>query len=274
MAPKLRTKHYLILTLAIILFLVMIIIKPGKKFHFENESQQVVNHEIFNELLNKYVDEFGMVNYSGFQADSALLNKYLLLLMQNPPNEQKWSRDQKLAYWINAYNAFTIKLITTNYPVPSIKDIGSFIQIPFLNSPWDIAFINIGENKLTLNDIEHRILRKDFSEPRIHFAIVCASISCPKLRQEVYLAGKLELQLTEQAISFINDPSKNMISKEEAQISKIFLWFGGDFKKDGTLVDYLNQYSLEKISSNTSIGYLDYNWGINDQAVIHSHGRL
>jgi hypothetical protein len=151
------------------------------------------------------------------------------------------------------------------YPIESIKDVGSAIQVPLINSPWDIPIINIGSQELTLNDVEHRIIRKDFNEPRIHFAIVCASISCPILRPEAYNSSLLEKQLNEQAFAFINDPSKNMITSNEIKISRIFLWFGGDFKEEGTIIDYLNQFSKTKINVNADQTYLDYNWGINEQ---------
>jgi hypothetical protein len=143
-------------------------------------------------------------------------------LVNNPPDKKEWSESAQLAYWINVYNAFTIKLIIDHYPVESIKDIGSKIQVPFINSPWDIKLIEIEGKKYDLNNVEHSILRKDFEEPRIHFAIVCASFSCPKLRREAFTAEKLEEQLQEQAVDFINDPAKNSISKNKAEVSKIF----------------------------------------------------
>jgi hypothetical protein len=146
----------------------------------------------------------------------------------------------------------------------TIKDIGSSIQVPFVNTPWDIKFIEIGGEKLDLNNIEHGILRKEFDEPRIHFAINCASISCPKLRAEAYTAGKLEHQLNDQAIDFINDPERNRIDGDHIRLSKIFRWFGGDFKKNGSLIDFLNRYSREKIHPAVDIVYLDYNWKLND----------
>jgi len=193
------------------------------------------------------------------------LNEYLTQLQETPPDTKRWSENEKLAYWINVYNAFTIKLIMDFYPIESIKEIGSAIQIPLINSPWDIPIINIGDQKLTLNDVEHRILRKDFHEPRIHFAIVCASISCPKLRPEAYTSSLLEAQLNEQAFAFVNDPSKNMITSDEIKISRIFQWFGGDFENNGTVIEYLNQFSDTKINTSADQTYLDYNWGINEQ---------
>lgn len=224
-----------------------------------------MNHQEWDALLHKNVDTDGNVNYRGFAKDSLKLNTYLDTLAAHPPDAEVWSADEQLTYWINAYNAFTVQLILKHYPLKSIKDIGSTIQVPFVNSPWDIKFIEIGDEKLDLNNIEHSILRKNFNEPRIHFAINCASISCPKLRAEAYTADKMERQLQEQTEAFINDPKRNKIGKDQVEISKIFSWFKGDFTKKGSLIDFVNKYSKVKIDENAEIDYLDYNWSLNEQ---------
>jgi hypothetical protein len=224
-----------------------------------------VNHKEFDILLKKYVDENGNVNYKGFMEERNRFDQYLNTLKNNPPNAKNWSSKEQLAYWINAYNAFTIQLIIDNYPVESIKDIGSKIQIPFVNTPWDIQFIEIDGKKYDLNNIEHNILRKNFNEPRIHFAIVCASYSCPKLRREAYQANILETQLTVQTRDFLQDIKKNLINVNEIKISKIFSWFKGDFTNEGTLIDFLNQYASIKINSRAKISHIDYEWTLNEQ---------
>lgn len=221
------------------------------------------DHSSWTELLQKYVDEDGLVAYDGFLADSLLLDSYLDLLTESPPDEEAWTKKQQIAYWINAYNAFTIRLVLDHYPIESIKDIGSTIQIPFVNSPWDIKIIKINERKLDLNNIEHSILRKKFDEPRIHFAINCASYSCPKLRREAYIATRLDEQLDEQAVEFVNDRTKNMIRKDRAEISKIFNWFKGDFTRNRMLYEYLNLYSEIKLYKSTRITHLKYDWSLN-----------
>ena len=233
---------------------------------FKNGSNSV-DHDQWSALLQKHVDEGGYVNYKGFQKDSISLNAYLEELTTNPPDENAWSTKEQLAYWINAYNAFTVKLIMDHYPLESIKDIGSAIQIPFINSPWDIKFIKINGEKLDLNNIEHSILRKKFNEPRIHFAINCASFSCPKLRQEAFVADKLDAQLEEQSIDFINDSERNIISKNHAEISKIFSWFKGDFTKNGSLIDFLNKYAKNKMDKKVKIFHKEYNWSLNERGM-------
>lgn len=231
---------------------------------FKGTGTKPVSHEQWNQLLKKYVTTDGKVNYKGFLKDSIELNKYLQLLSDNPPDESAWSSQEQLAYWINAYNAFTIKLILKYYPIKSIKDIGSSIQIPFVNTPWDVKFINIGKEKMDLNNIEHGVIRKKFHEPRIHFSIVCASRSCPKLRNEAFTADRLEEQLTAQAKDFLSDSFRNKVSADELQLSKILDWYSMDFPKGEKFIEFLNKYSPVRINKNANITYLDYNWNLNE----------
>lgn len=220
------------------------------------------DHSLFDNLLKTHVDADGWVDYDSFLEDEETLMKYLEALKANPPKDS-WSKDEQLAYWINAYNAFTIDLVLQHYPVKSIKDIGSKIQIPFVNSPWDIKFIEIDGKKLDLNNIEHGIIRKQFDEPRIHFAVNCASFSCPLLRNEAFTAARLDSQLDEQTRKFINDPKRNKISGKKAQLSKIFSWYGGDFTKETSLKEFIAQYSEAEVTKSTKISYLDYQWQLN-----------
>jgi hypothetical protein len=221
-------------------------------------------HDSYTTLLKKHVSDGGHVNYRGFMEDVEAFDRYLDLLSNNPP-QKSWSREDEMAYWINAYNAFTIKLITKYYPVKSIKDIGSSIQIPFVNTPWDIKFISIGKNKLDLNNIEHGILRKKFEDPRIHMVLVCASKSCPKLLNEAYEAGTLDAQMTKQARAFLADDFRNKITANDPQLSMIFKWYGMDFNRNGkTVRDFVNRYSSVKIKPDTEISYLEYDWSLNE----------
>ncbi len=227
-------------------------------------GQHKISHQTFDSLLKKYVSASGEVNYEAFKKDSINLNGYLNLLSNNPP-DKTWTREQKIAYWINAYNAYTIKLIIKYYPIKSIKDIGSSIQLPFVNTPWDIKFIRIGKEIMDLNHIEHGILRKEFYEPRIHMALVCASKSCPTLLNEAYVPEKLEQQLIRQTKIFLSDSFRNKISPEKPQLSMIFNWYGADFSKNGGSVrSFVNTYSPVKINPNAKISYLEYDWSLNE----------
>lgn len=215
---------------------------------------ETFNHNAWGDLLQKHVSDQGTVNYKGFRADMGVFNAYLKLLSENPPQES-WTQDKTLAYWMNVYNAFTVKLILDNYPTKSIKDI---------DGPWNHRFIKIGAKWYTLNDVEHRIIRK-MGEPRIHFALVCAAVSCPRLYNKAFTALNLEEDLALLTRGFLNDSSKNNLSENSIKISKIFKWYGGDFKKNGSsLIDFLNQYSDITISSKAKKSYKDYNWALNE----------
>lgn len=233
-------------------------------FGFASSAQP--SHEIYDALLKKHVTQAGVVDYKGFLKDTVTLNKYLEILSKNPPNEKTWSKEDQMAYWINAYNAFTIKLITNYYPVKSIKDIGSSIQIPFVNTPWDLKFITIGKEKMDLNNIEHGELRKQFDDPRIHMALVCASKSCPILLNEAYDSKRLDAQLNQQAKAFLADPFRNKISANNPQLSMLFKWYSMDFNnKGGSVREFVNRYSTIKIKPNAKISHIDYDWGLNEQ---------
>lgn len=229
------------------------------------KSQDKATHEIFDALLKKYVSVEGKVNYKGFIKDSVTLNRYLSHLSKTPADKKNWTRQEQMAYWINSYNAFTIKLIIKYYPIKSIKDIGSSIQIPFVNTPWDIKFITIGNEKLDLNSIEHGKLRKEFDDPRIHMALVCASKSCPILLNEAYDPKQLDQQLTRQTKAFLGDSFRNKITPDKPQLSSIFNWYGMDFTKNGgSVTSFVNTYSSVKIKPKAKISYLDYDWGLNE----------
>lgn len=228
---------------------------------FDNPVTPTMEHHDWTTLLQRHVTQTGQVNYNGFIKDSILLQNYLNDLTEHPPGNN-WIENEQLAYWINAYNAFTVKLIVEHYPLKSIKDIVD--GLPMINSPWDIKFFKIGTTNFDLNTIEHEVLRKKFNEPRIHFAINCASVSCPKLRNEAFTAELLDLQLDDQAKEFINNPKKNIISKNELQLSKIFDWFKSDFTKTQPLQSYLQSFTEVEIADNHKIKYIDYDWNLNE----------
>ena len=244
-------------------FLLLVLLSASAcKVSKKMSDSEPVSHESWTGLLSDHVSEAGWVDYQGFQRDSQKLNQYLNLLSSGHPNDKNWSREEQLAYWINAYNAFTVKLIVDHYPVTSIKDIKN--GIPFVNTVWDIKFIKIEGYEYDLNNIEHGIIRKYFDEPRIHFAVNCASYSCPKLRNEAYSADRLEEQLTYAAKSFIADPLRNQVS--EYKVSSIFSWFSGDFKKkSGTVIKFINQYAPKPIPEEAKLTFLDYNWQLNEK---------
>lgn len=222
------------------------------------------DHSTWNSLLQKNVSPDGKVNYKGFIADQKNLDAYLTNL-SNSPVDASWTINEQKAFLINAYNAFTVKLITQYYPIESIKDIGPKTQIPFVNTTWDIKFIRYGEDSVDLNFIEHGLLRKNYNDPRIHFALVCASQSCPILLNAAYTADQLDEQLNQQAKVFLQDTTRNRIDVKRPQLSKIFDWYAMDFKiGKATVIDYINQFSPVKIDKKAEVTYLEYSWKLNE----------
>ena len=216
------------------------------------DADPVLDHSVWNNLLQKHVSKNGMVDYKGFKSDRAKLDNYLKMLSSQEPTKD-WSNNELLAYYINLYNAYTVDLILRNYPVKSIKDI---------SSPWTKEFIKVGDTEISLGGIENSILRK-MNEPRIHFAINCASISCPKLLNEAYTAAEIEEQLERVTREFINS-DKNEISENSAKLSSIFDWYKKDFKEDGSVIDYINKYSETRIKPGAAISYKEYDWNLNE----------
>ena len=210
-------------------------------------------HYVWDIQLKKFVSNEGVVNYKDWKNEIANLESYIDNLKRFIPN-QKWTKNEILSYWINAYNALTIDLIIKNYPVKSIKNI---------EKPWDKKIFTLNKISYSLNDIEHKILRK-MDEPRIHFAINCASFSCPKLLNEAFTSNRLEKQLKTVTNHFINNQEKNKITTGVAKISKIFKWFSSDFGTRKELIEFINIYSRLKIDNSTKIYFLPYDWKLNE----------
>lgn len=207
---------------------------------------------VYSQILKNFVSTSGKVNYAGIKTNRTMLSQATQYFEENPP-QSSWSKNQKIAFWINAYNLYTLELVVDNYPVKSIKDIAG-------GKPWDKKFIKLDGRNLSLNDIENGILRKDYNEPRIHFAVNCASISCPKLSNKNYTASNLNRLLDAQTKRFIRDGTMNMVLKESVKISQLFEWYKSDF---GDILTYLNKYSTMVIYSDAKITYKDYNWNLN-----------
>ncbi|MBN08803.1 MAG: hypothetical protein CMC79_00295 [Flavobacteriaceae bacterium] len=208
-------------------------------------------HDRWSYELQKHVDENGKVNYEKWGKDLEGLNAYIEILQKFNPKKY-WSKNEVLAYWINIYNALTIKLIVENYPINSIKEIPN---------SWTKNLILINSKSFSLDQIEHEILRK-MNEPKIHFAINCASISCPKLLNSAYLPNKLTEQLNIAVKLFLADTTKNIIKEENLLLSKIFFWFKKDFGSRKDLLNFISTYSEIEIK-NPKIKYMNYDWELN-----------
>ena len=241
------------------------------------------SHAAWTALLKKHVlvlrgGQASQVRYAGMLADRAALKAYLdSLSAVSSAAFGGWSKPQQMAFLINAYNANTVELILTKWPkLASIKDIGTFLE-----SPWKPKWITLLGNKVSLDDIEHQMLRARgrYDDPRVHFAVNCASIGCPGLREEAFDADRLEAQIDEQTLRFMSDRSRNRYDPAagKLEVSKIFDWFGDDFKQGfkgiTALPVFLAKFAnvladapadREKIrAGGVSVSFLEYDWKLN-----------
>ena len=233
---------------------------------FAQADSSMFRHSLFTKVLKSHVED-GLVDYEAIKAD-AVFDQYLRVLATTDPAALDTKKEQ-LAFWINAYNAYTIKLIIDRMPLESIRDIS--LGLPILFGPWSIDIADIGGTSYTLNEIEHDIIRDQFGDPRIHFALVCAALSCPKLREEAYEGLALNSQLDEDARRFLNDTSRNQFDLEgrTMYLSKIFDWYESDFEESaGSVSAFIAHYVSQGARSlteneNADIEYLPYDWGLN-----------
>ncbi len=211
------------------------------------------DHALWDVLLRKNVRADGLADYPGFASQRAQLDAYITQLSSRAP-DSAWTRDRRLAYFINLYNALTVRLILDHYPLGSIRD---------LRDPWGQQLVTIGGKGYSLDAIEHQVLRR-MEEPRIHFALNCASLSCPVLQPHAFTEAGLNAQLDAAARAFINDPARNRIAPQSASLSRIFQWYAGDFKGPrGGLIDFLNTYLDTPMAPDCRIRYLPYDWNLN-----------
>ena len=216
-----------------------------------NKSGQL--HETFNGLLKKYVSATGQVNYKGLKKEKAVLETYLSALSKQVPGST-CTKNEALAYWINAYNAFTLKLIIDNYPVKSITALNG-------GKPWDQKWIELAGKKYSLNNIENDIIRPQFKDARIHFAVNCAAVSCPPLANMAFTESNVLPLLESRTKNFINS-GFNGIAASKIKISKIFDWYKADF---GNVISFINKYSSTKAGPKATIEYNEYNWSLNEK---------
>ncbi len=223
----------------------------------EEDDYDFHAYEKLNTFLKKYVSAGGKVNYASIKNNKSELDAIIKEFEANSPGAS-WSSAQKLTFWINVYNIYTIKLVTDNYPTSSITNING-------GKPWDKKFIKLGGKTYTLNNVENDVIRKQFNEPRIHFALNCASASCPVLLNAAYTPSNVYSKLTSQTKRFLNDTGKNKFEKKSAQISKIFEWYKEDFTKGGsTVIDFINKYRTDQLDEKkVNVSYLEYSWSLN-----------
>jgi len=220
------------------------------------------SNEQYAKVLNTYVKD-GLVDYTGLKSNPKNLSQYLKQTASiNEETFKRWSKNEQLAFLINLYNAQTLDLIAENYPIQSIKDIAGDS-----GGPWEQPIVTLFGEEITLNALEHEVIRENYPEARVHFALVCAALGCPKLINEPYQPQILHKQLDQQTKVFLMDSDKNSIDTNEKvlRISPIFDWFKEDFiKQSGSAVEFVNPYFGNQATEEFKIEYTDYNWSLND----------
>ncbi len=211
-------------------------------------AQKRIDHMVWDQLLLLNVSNQGEVDYKGFIRDKFLFYQYFASLSVNFPDIE-YSQAERLAYWVNLYNAAVMKMIIDHYPVTSINDI---------ENPWKRKVVTVNGTSYSLDDIEHTILRK-MNEPRVHFVLNCAAKSSPKLWNRAYTGANIYKELEAQTKLYINDSRKNILSKQEIQVSQVFEWYKKDFN-NGNIVEFIKKYTDKSIPKNTKVSYLPYNW--------------
>lgn len=222
---------------------------------------QAFDHSAFNRILGTYVNSKGMVNYAGLKKNRSSLDAYLTKTGSvKKATFDSWGESERLAFLINIYNAETLQYMIDNYPLESIKDLGGWFS-----NPWDKKNVTLFGEMKTLNQLEHKIIRKDFDEPRIHFALVCAAVGCPPLRNEAFTASALDAQLDDQTRTFLAQSTKNRVEGDTLHLSPIFKWYKGDFTKNGkTVQEYVAPY-IKGDPVGKDIEHTDYDWSLNEQ---------
>jgi hypothetical protein len=241
-------------------------------------AQDADRHAQFSRLLADYVDEHGQVDYARLKEHAeSRLEPYLQQLAEMNP--ARLSRDARLAFWINAYNAYALKLIVDHYPVPSIWATTPGPAKPSKEkSPFRMKVGPVADTARTLDEIEHEIIRERFDEPRIHFAVVCAAASCPPLRQEAYTGSQLDAQLDDQARTFLHNDEKNKIpaGNDRIALTRILKWYGSDFGPSTDAVQqsiarYFEDPVRERLAqADYQVDFLPYDWSLNIQGEVES----
>ncbi len=281
-----RHRYILIVCLSALITEIVFAVEQDKQ-HFSYDDYAVV--------LKNYVDDEGMVNYKKLKTEVQMLESFIAAMGKLDPNSySKWNERRKIAFWLNAYNAFTLKAIVDNYPIK--PDFFKSMYYPKnsirqIDGVWDKITFNVLGEKLTLEHIEHKILREKFNEPRIHMAMVCAAMGCPPLRNEPYTGERLDEQLKDQSRLFVRDKSKFRIDtkKNIVYLSPILKWFTEDFvkvyetsdrrkrftflgKNEQAVLVFVRGYLPSKgqiayfdSAKSFKIKYLDYDWSLNEQ---------
>ena len=214
---------------------------------------------IFDAILKTHVDKKGKVDYEGLKKNKAFLDVYLQDLEKTIPGKN-WSSNKAKAFWLNVYNAYTLKLILDTYPLSKLTEIKRNGK-----TAWQISFVKVGKQTYTLDYIEHKVLRRWHDDPRIHVGLNAASTSGPRFVNFVFTEENIDDKLDLLMKRFINDGTKNKITLNKVELSQVFNWYQEDFTHKKTLIQYINKYSIVKANDDATISYLEYDWTLNDK---------
>ncbi len=226
-------------------------------------NSTTISHQQWQQILDKYLisqQQYTLFDYANVtKKDRASLNNYVQKMQTIDP--RNYTKSEQYAYWVNLYNAITVQLILQNYPIQSITKLGGLFSF----GPWDEDVAKVAGKTLTLNDIEHRILRPIWNDPRTHYAVNCASLGCPNLQPQAFTSQNSQQLLDKAASEFINsDKGVLMLAADEYQLSSIYQWFASDFGDQNQLFNHLKKYRPELKPFKGDISY-DYNWKLNAQ---------
>lgn len=251
------------------------------------EDKTPFEYRDYAALLQAHVSDAGLVDYRGLKAEQEKLNAFVGRIARVDEDDyDRWAAGKQIAFLINAYNALTLKVIIDHYPIRRTRDDAPKVSILQIPGAWKEIEFEVAGHDLTLDRIEHELLRKRFNEPRIHMALVCAALSCPNLRNEPYTRAGLEVQLDDQTRRFLNHPKKFKIDRENKAVylSRIFSWFGDDFlktygtsekfagrdKKERAVLNFISRYLERQDAFHLDTGkyeieYLHYDWTLNEK---------
>lgn len=253
-----------------VLLLALVVAFPAWAGDSGGSAEQVnaLNTE-YNRLLGEYVFDH-LVDYDAWttnKTDKSALDQYVDQMAALDPAD--WPRSEALAYWLNLYNAVTLQLVLNNYPLDSIKDIGGFMK----KSPWKRELVTVGGRVLTLNNIENDVIRPTFHEPRIHFALNCASLGCPPLAQTAFDAEHLSTQLDAACRLALNQERWVKVAGEKVLLTKIFDWYRTDFEFDGgSVLGFVRRYRTKPLpAGEPQVEFMSYDWHLNRVSLSQPH---
>lgn len=267
--PLSRKRTYLMKNIAYLIIVVGLLVSCTSSggLHYDaltkgekiEATRAQLDHSNYDALLKKYVDDKGFVDYEGLATEQAKLKSYLVYLSVNPPRTD-WETGEQFAYYINLYNASTLDLIVDNDMPASIKDIdGPLGQV------WLKKYIVVNGKTYSLADIEKSVLQQ-MGDPRIHFAINCASFSCPQLLNQAFTGKNVDTLMEKAAFNFVNSDKNDLSDPNNPKLSSIFSFYPKDFKTvSPTIIDYVNKYADNKVNAGAKVDYKDYDWSLNKQ---------